>query len=323
MRLVAEDVRRVAADTGFPEETIEKALRLLGVLKALSEVRGLEGKFALKGGTALNLFFLRLPRLSVDIDLNYLGRVERDGMTADRPRVEQAVEGVCRREGFLPRRIPDAHAGGKWRMAYSDVRGRNSHLAIDLNFMLRTPLWPPERLDSQVLGHMQARGIPVVERHELAGAKLVALLARHASRDLFDAVELLRRDDWDWERLRLAFLAYGAWNRRDWREVSLDDIQFEAQELRSNLLPVLAWNRVPDKADLPAWSAALVDECRERMARLLPLPPEHSEFVTRLNDHGEILPELVTQDVEMGDTLRAHPMMNWKAANVRDFRKTN
>jgi predicted nucleotidyltransferase component of viral defense system len=320
MRLVLEDVRRISAASGFPEETIEKSLRLLSVLQGLAGHRGLEGKFVLKGGTALNLFLLRLPRLSVDIDLNYVGRADRDTMVAERPALEAAVEGICRREGFQPRRTPDSHAGGKWRMAYTDVRGRNSHLAVDLNFMLRVPLWPPERLDSQVLGDARATGIPVVERHELAGAKFVALLARHASRDLFDAVELLRRSDWDWDRLRLAFLAYGAWNRRDWREVAVEDIQFDKQEIHSNLLPVLARGSVPDKPDLLAWSQELVDECRERMAGLLPLSPEHRAFLDRLNDQGEIAPELVTSDTRMRELLSTHPMMSWKAANVRAFR---
>lgn len=322
MNLVRQDVQSVAANTGFPENAVEKALRLMGLLKAMSLYSGLDGRFLLKGGTALNLFVLRLPRLSVDIDLNVIGSIDRDEMTAARPAIERAIEGICRREGFLSRRVPAAHAGGKWRMAYMDVNGRNSHLAIDLNFMLRVPLWPPQRLDSQVLGDTQVTDVPVVERHELAGAKLVALLARHASRDLFDAVQLLRRHDWDWERLRLAFLVYGAWGRRDWREVSVDDIQFDMQEIHSNLLPVLSCAVAPDRFDLQGWSRGLVDECRERMSQLLPLPVEHIEFLEMLNDHGQIAPELVTSDAGLRAVLRDHPMMNWKASNVRAFHKT-
>jgi predicted nucleotidyltransferase component of viral defense system len=34
--------------------------------------------FALKGGTAINLFYRELPRLSVDIDLLYIPRDDRD-----------------------------------------------------------------------------------------------------------------------------------------------------------------------------------------------------------------------------------------------------
>lgn len=127
-------------------------------------------------------------------------------------------------------------------------------------------------------------------------------------------------DDWDWDRLRLAFLAYGGWNRKDWRDVSLDDVGFDPVELRSNLVPVLNQGVVPGKADLQTWALDLVSECREGMKRFLPLPPEHLEFLNRLNDQGEIVPELVTQDAGMCALLQAHPMMNWKAVNVRQFR---
>jgi Nucleotidyl transferase AbiEii toxin, Type IV TA system len=49
---------------------------------------------ALKGGTALNLFVLDFPRLTVDIDLNYIGASDRATMLSERPRVEQALEQV-------------------------------------------------------------------------------------------------------------------------------------------------------------------------------------------------------------------------------------
>jgi predicted nucleotidyltransferase component of viral defense system len=67
----------------------------------------------LKGGTALNLFVFDLPRLSVDIDLNYVATPERKAMMADRPKVEQALNAVFSREGFVVNRQPADHAGGK------------------------------------------------------------------------------------------------------------------------------------------------------------------------------------------------------------------
>lgn len=39
--------------------------------------------FALKGGTAINLFHLNMPRLSVDIDLTYLPDLDRNAAIAD------------------------------------------------------------------------------------------------------------------------------------------------------------------------------------------------------------------------------------------------
>jgi predicted nucleotidyltransferase component of viral defense system len=107
-RLVAE-----AEATGFRPEVLEKAAQLLGLLNALQSHPFLREKLVLKGGTALNLFVFDVPRLSVDIDLNYVGAEDREGMLAERPKVEQAAQAVFAREGFSVRRMPEEHAGGK------------------------------------------------------------------------------------------------------------------------------------------------------------------------------------------------------------------
>lgn len=124
LNLSKERLIDIAAETRFRADILEKVLHLLHLLEALNEHPILKSKWALKGGTALNLFFLKVPRLSVDIDLNYTGAVEREDMTRERPKIEQALQNVCQREGFSITRSPSDHAGGKWRLKY---RG-GSHL---------------------------------------------------------------------------------------------------------------------------------------------------------------------------------------------------
>lgn len=53
-----------------------------------------------------------MPRLSIDIDLNYIGQIDREAMLAERPEVERALEAVCGRAGIAIDRTPGAHAGG-------------------------------------------------------------------------------------------------------------------------------------------------------------------------------------------------------------------
>ena len=65
------DLVRAANDTGFQVEPLSKVERLLALLDGLRSHTFLKGRVALKGGTALNLFVFDVPRLSVDIDLNY------------------------------------------------------------------------------------------------------------------------------------------------------------------------------------------------------------------------------------------------------------
>ena len=68
---------------------------------------------------------LGLPRLSVDIDLNYVGGADRATMLAERPRVEQALEQVFGRSGLAVKKSPTEYAGGKWRLSYTTALGRS------------------------------------------------------------------------------------------------------------------------------------------------------------------------------------------------------
>ena len=117
MNLDRDFLARIAAETGFRGEMLEKVAHLLNLLRAIRENDFLRRRLALKGGTALNLFHFDLSRLSVDIDLNYIGAAERDIMMAERPELEARLSGLCEREGYGIRHTPDAQfAGGKWQL---------------------------------------------------------------------------------------------------------------------------------------------------------------------------------------------------------------
>ena len=100
MKYSQEYLTRLAADSGFRPETLEKVLRLERLLNLMNRHPFLGPRLILKGGTALNLFYGRVPRLSVDLDLNYVGALEVDAMLRERPDVERAVEQVAAAEGI-------------------------------------------------------------------------------------------------------------------------------------------------------------------------------------------------------------------------------
>jgi predicted nucleotidyltransferase component of viral defense system len=243
---------------------------------------------ALKGGTALNVFLFDLPRLSVDIDLNYVGAADRNTMLAERPSVEGAVEAVARRLGLSVRRTPTEHSGGKYHLRYSSVIGGGGNLELDLNLILRVPLWDVERRDSIALGSHRAESVRTLELHELAAGKLAALLARHAARDLFDAHRLLTREALDRQRLRTAFVVYGAMSRVDWRTVTPDRVGFEQRELEESLVPVLREGALREQLRKASGAEALVAETRDALSAVLPLNSGEVAFLDRLLDEGEI-----------------------------------
>lgn len=100
MRISHEKLIAQAEATDFRADVLEKVAHLLELLNGLSRHPFLKGKLALKGGTALNLFVFNVPRLSVDIDLNYIGAADRESMLAERPKIEQAVQAVFTRQGL-------------------------------------------------------------------------------------------------------------------------------------------------------------------------------------------------------------------------------
>lgn len=320
MRLTAAELAREAAATDFQTEPLEKVILLLELLDAIRSHPFLKDRVALKGGTALNLFTFDVPRLSVDIDLNYIGAVDRDGMLADRPKIEQALQAVCGRVGVQTRRVPSDHAGGKWRLSFNRVTGGTSTLEMDVNFMLRAPLWSVERVDSRPVGSFQAKNIPVVDIHELAAGKLAALLSRTASRDLFDASQLRHVRGLDATKLRLAFVVYGGISRKDWRTVSVDDVTVDVAEADAMLLPLLRGHETPRRSDLARWTQGLAADCHDLLSVVLPLADQELEFLERLNGKGDIASEVLTDDERLQTTIRAHPGLLWKALNVRQHR---
>ncbi len=317
MRISPEKLAMEAEATSFRPDFLEKVARLLGLLNAINEHPFLKEKLVLKGGTALNLFIFNVPRLSVDIDMNYVGAEDREKMLIDRPKVEMALRSVFMREGYLIKRIPDEHAGGKWTLRYENAMGMNSNLEVDINFMFRLPLWPVMIRNSHSVGAWQAKEITVLDQHELAAGKLAALLARKQIRDLYDSHKVFHINNLDYQRLRIGFVVYGAMNRKDWRSVSVNDVDFDSNDLTRQLIPTLRVNSPELLVESTKYGNKLAMECRQALSVVLPFNESEKAFLDLLLDHGEIDPTLLTNDPFLQQRILLQPLLKWKALNVR------
>lgn len=315
-----ERLEAEARVTGFRVEMLEKVVRLMGVLEGVRAHHFLRDRLALKGGTALNLFVFDVPRLSVDIDLNYVGGADRETMMTERPTVERALEAVFGRENLRVRGMPTEHAGGKWWLRYASARGRGGSLEVDVNFMYRVPLWPVQRMDSRRVGRWRVKDVLMMDIHELVAGKLCALLSRRHARDLFDSRRVLALDGLDPARLRTAFVVYGAMGRRDWREISFDDAGFDPGELANQLLPALRQGTMKGPGEAEDYGRTLVAGCRRLLSAVLPLSAEERAFLDLLLERGRIDPSLLTSDEGLRERIRGQPLLQWKAMNVRRHR---
>jgi predicted nucleotidyltransferase component of viral defense system len=142
----------VAKDAQFQPNITEKVLHLFAFLDEMNQHPGLNGKFALKGGTALNLFVFAVPRLSIDIDLNYIGTAQGEALKSDREVIKIAVQAICKQLGLNCQLGSDVHAGMKFTATYRSALGGNDQIQIDINFMYRVPLWPIRIMNSHPIG---------------------------------------------------------------------------------------------------------------------------------------------------------------------------
>lgn len=94
------ELGRMATESGFVRDTFEKVLRLKEILKFLNEDKSLREHLLLKGGTAINLTVFNLPRLSVDIDMDYTPNDTREGMLECRAKITDIIKEYMESEGY-------------------------------------------------------------------------------------------------------------------------------------------------------------------------------------------------------------------------------
>jgi hypothetical protein len=319
--ITSRTVLETAAETGFRSEVVEKVLRLRGILNRLDGHPSSRGMWVLKGGTALNLVYLDVPRLSVDIDVNFVGAEDVEGMRRARPDFERGLTACCEREGCSVRRTPSEHAGGKFRLRFASVLGGSQNLEVDVSYVARVPLLGVERRPTRFPPGSQLE-VPTLTLEELAAGKFTALLQRSAARDAFDAASLLEiaPDLLARPGFRMAFVCSVAASRHDCRSLEVPAAPLDGRAIARELEPMLrrtAEGGVPDCDELMEWIDGKLQPAREV---LLAWSQDERRFLDRLLDEGEIEPERLHPDPNVQERVRMQPMLRWKAQNVREHR---
>ena len=147
---------------------VETTVRLIDVLEAFASDDVVAPRMALKGGMALNAFHLPLPRLSFDIDINYVGVAEWSEMMDDKPKFETRVIGIMKFKGYRVQNAPPKGRGKRTFRCPAAIGGHTS-LHVDFNYQARTPLFDVQRLPSVQFGENRAQDVPVLGVHEVMG----------------------------------------------------------------------------------------------------------------------------------------------------------
>ena len=193
---------------------VAQARLLLSVLPDIAR----ETAFALKGGTAINLFYRDLPRLSVDIDLTWLPIADRGSSLRD---IDEALDRIAAAVSDRNPRV-DAYriAGGGGGDTRVMVRDGRAQVKVETSPVMRGSVYPARSMAAseavtERFGFVEAN---VLAFEDLYGGKLHAALDRRHPRDLFD-VKLLYENEGLTDDLFRVFMVYVASSGRPMHEL--------------------------------------------------------------------------------------------------------
>ena len=137
-------INEIAQKSGFLANNTEKVIRLLDVLKFIDEeLNRISHQLILKGGTAINLIYTNLTRLSVDIDLDYVGSLEKEQTLKDRERILESLDNYMLKEGYsVSSKSRGSAILASRTYAYINAYGNRDNIKVEINFIDRIHILP-------------------------------------------------------------------------------------------------------------------------------------------------------------------------------------
>lgn len=263
--------------------------------------------FALKGGTAINLFLREMPRLSVDLDLVIRDHTltRQHALAKTRTLLQQASERLTKRG------LETSIRGTSESESKLFVRRGKLEVKVEVNLVMRGTVHPVRRLSltraaqEALLGDVE---VPVVSLEDLYGGKLVAAMDRQHPRDLFDVAQLFSHEGIT-EGIRRAFVVYLAGHNRPVHEVLFPVLRDIRQDYENNF-DGMTEQRAPLE-DLLAVRERMILEVQNG------LDAKERQFLLSL---VEGTPEWQLLEIPHLERL---PGLRWKLENLRQLRKTN
>lgn len=299
-----------AEELGFVRDTLEKVTRLTDILEYLNTNPILKESLALKGGTAINLTIFNLPRLSVDIDMDYLINNSRDEMLKHRELINSTIDRYMLSQGYTKNaKTKNPHSLDSWVYDYIGASGNRDNIKIEINYSIRAHvLTAVER--PIITEHFSSEyKVKTLMPIEIFGSKINALLSRAAARDLYDTRNMIYFGLFDESQkalLRKTVVFYAAISakeiNKEFDTKAIDTIT--KQKIKTDLLPVI---RNKDNFELESAKKIVKDY----IADLMLLSKEEKTFLDMF-ENGEYNPELLFEDKEILDRIKYHPMAIWK-----------
>lgn len=304
------DLEKIAKDSGFIRDNLEKVIRLNDILIYFNTNPILAENLVLKGGTAINLTVFDMPRLSVDIDLDLNKECSRDDMHAIRESINKEILDYMFTQGYtLSPNAKNPHSLDSWAFYYQNAANNRDNIKIEINYSMRHHIYPVNITQTKI-GFLPSTEIRVIYPIELFGSKIKALIERTAARDLYDVYNMISNSVFTEEDLNmlrksiLFYLAIGGSNppKLEYNFDTIDKLKFP--QIRAHLIPVL---RKSEQFDFEKAKKTV----KEFLTALVVFTDKEKEFIEEFNNNNYV-PELLFEDEEIIKRIKSHPMAIWK-----------
>ena len=303
-------INEIAQKSGFLANNTEKVIRLLDVLKFIDEeLNRISHQLILKGGTAINLIYTNLTRLSVDIDLDYVGSLEKEQTLKGRERILESLDNYMLKEGYS---VSSKSRGSAILVsrtyAYINAYGNRDNIKVEINFIDRIHILPIVNRKINYFDKEVMIKAPLEE--ELFAMKICALIDRSKPRDLYDTFRL--KNDFlnlEKDKLRKLTVFYLSLDGIfELNENSFKGIEAVSQDsIKKELLPVLKKN---EKFNLEA----IKQEVKNFLQDLLVLTSDETKYLEEFSK-GTFNPSLLF-DGFSAERAAKHPMAKWRINNI-------
>ena len=298
----------------FVRDTFEKVLRLSEILDFLNKDPLLKKSLALKGGTAINLTIFDLPRLSVDIDLDYTVNESKEQMLENRKIVSEKIKKYMFSEKYeLSSKSKTYHSLDSFVFTYTNSAGMKDNIKIEINYSLRAHILPVIQKQVYTKNAFNAVSINVLSPEEIFATKVIALLTRAAARDLYDMNNLISYNifgDKEINLLKKCMIFYIVISC----DTKVEDLSLKTidnitkYKIRTDLNPVIRKKEV--------FNLELAKEnVKSFIGKLLDLSEDEKNFLSNFYE-GNYTPNLLFEDKEIISRIAKHPMIKWKTRAI-------
>lgn len=190
MELNLRSLQKLQRDTGFNPDFLEKIFHMTKILSGIFKNNSIGSEFALKGGTALNFVYLDVPRISVDLDLNFIGALEKKDMLARRKNIPEEIAGLSDSLGYRMTKRPSSYIMERYVLRYKRLSGLPDSVRLEINYLERVPFMKIVRRTFDHIFEFEKFKVNTYTVEEIAAMKTKAMVERLYSRDIFDVYEI-------------------------------------------------------------------------------------------------------------------------------------